>query len=102
MNSQKKKLDNLIKHSVSAFQTNNNVHINARKATEALCKLMIFKYYGEERGTAIVYKQDKEWNSRLKVTKAQQEKSHAMVLNMLIQVCTTKSVNHSFLLSRRL
>lgn len=95
MNSEKKRLDNLIEHSTSVFQTNNNVHINARKSAEALCKLMIFKYYGEERGTAILYQQDKEWNSRLKVTRRQEEKSYSMTLNMLIKVCTSKSILRS-------
>ena len=95
MTSEKKKLDNLILHSTSAFQTNNNVHINARKSAEALCKLMIFKHYGEERGSNILYRQDREWNSRLKITKSQQEKSHPMVLNMLIQVCTSKAILRS-------
>ena len=91
----KKKLENLIKYSVLTFQSKNNVHVNARVSAEALCKLMIVKYYGEKRGTNIIYSQDNEWNRRLKIEKEKQEKSQPMVLNMLIQVCTSKAILRS-------
>ena len=94
MDIEKVKLKNLILHSELAFQTNNNVHINARTATEVLCKLMILKCYGKKKGTAILYQEDREWNSRLKVTKTQQGKSHLMNLNMLIKVCISTEMSY--------
>ena len=91
----KKKLNNLIEYSVLTFQSKNNVHVNARTTAEALCKLMILKYYGEERGMNIIYSQDDEWNNRLNTYKNKKENSYPMVLNMLIQVCTSKSMLRS-------
>lgn len=76
MQKYEKKLTDLIKYSTLTFQTNNDVHINARKSAEALCKLMIFKSYGDEKGTALIYNKD----------------SYLISLHKLIKICTQESI----------
>ena len=73
----KKKLEKLIEHSVSTFQSKNNqVHVEGRSAAEALCKLMILKHYGEEEGSNVIYNN----NNR-------QGEAHRVELSKLINIC---------------
>lgn len=87
------KKNNLIKYSLKTFQNKNleDVQINARKALEAFCKIMIITYFGEKRGKAIIYSQDPEYNKIFKVSKKQKEKKQEFVLAMLARIITRES-----------
>jgi len=87
------KKDNLIKYSIRTFQNSNlgDVQTNARKASEAFCKLMIIHFFGEDRGRAIIYSQDIEYNRIFQVSRGQKERKQEFVLSMLVKVIIQKS-----------
>ena len=87
------KKDNLIQYSIRTFQNSNlgDVQTNARKASEAFCKLMIIHFFGEDRGREIIYSQDIEYNRKFQVSRVQKEKKQEFVLSMLIKVIIQKS-----------
>jgi hypothetical protein len=87
------KKNNLIQYSIRTFQNSNlgDVQTNARKASEAFCKLMIIHFFGEDRGREIIYSQDIEYNRKFQISRGQKEKKQEFVLSMLIKVIIQKS-----------
>lgn len=82
------KRKNLIEETVLAFKNNQyaSVSVNTRIAAESLCKLMILHHYGEERGSNIIYSQDKHYNKLLDVKEYQKRNRQQFVLAMLKKV----------------
>jgi hypothetical protein len=84
----KDKEKNLIKYSICTFQNSKaeEVQLNARKATEAFCKVIILTQYGEKRGQDIIYSQDEAFNRSFKISKKQNQQCFEYVLGMLIKI----------------
>jgi len=89
----REKRDNLIKYSLRTLKNKNlgDVQTNARKAVEAFCKLIILTYFGEDRGSKIIYSQDTEYNRKFRVSKIQKDRKQEFVLSMLIKLILQKS-----------
>ena len=88
MNADRTELESLINYSIKTFQNSNmgDVQTNARKATEAFCKLLIVSHFGENRGNSIIFSQDSEFNQKFKISKHQERQKREFVLSMLMRV----------------
>jgi hypothetical protein len=82
------RIKSLINYSTKTFQNSNmgDVQTNARKATEAFCKLLIVLHYGNQRGNDIIFSEDEEFNRIFKISKQQKRQKKEFVLSMLIRV----------------